>query len=58
MSFLALSYLCLGAAIAAGMMMVPSLRFEVTKIASRMGMSPNYARTLWLIGTIVAWDFD
>ncbi|MGI9452776.1 MAG: hypothetical protein ACR2QH_19375 [Geminicoccaceae bacterium] len=55
MPFLVLSYLCLGAAIAAGMMAVRSLRLGITKVADRMGMPLSYARILWFFGTIIAW---
>ena len=50
-----LCYLSLGLALAAGMMAVPALRLSMKMVARRLGMPLNYARTLWLVGTIVAW---
>lgn len=55
MPLLTLSYFCLGAAIAVGMMLVPSLSLRIRTVACRMGIQLHYARSLWIIGTIVAW---
>ncbi len=50
-----LLYIGFGTALAGGTLAVPALCRPMATVATRLGISLSYARTLWTIGTIIAW---
>ncbi len=53
--FFVLLYLSFGLILAAGTMLFPILRSHMDVVTRRNGLSPGYARLLWMIGTSLAW---